>query len=206
MENRLDAGLMTQEQYDAETERMDEEYDKKQEELEIKQAKRQKAQNLAQATIATARPWPKHLPNLFLEAIGRKPWGAAQIAMIAATPIAGAEEGGLLVARTQDGRKFQASVEPDKRGYVERPTVITGENGLEYIIPNEAMKNPTARPIIGLFETVRAAGKPCRLQFRRSTPSSLQHSRQGRRRSHFPGTSNRHDQCKSDGFHRIRRF
>lgn len=157
MENRLDAGLMTQEQYDAETERMDEEYDKKQEELEIKQAKRQKAQNLAQATIATARAVAEALPRLGLAAIAAA-MGAAQIATIAATPIAGAEEGGLLVARTQDGRKFQASVEPDKRGYVERPTVITGENGLEYIIPNEAMKNPTARPIIGLFETVRRQG------------------------------------------------
>lgn len=92
MENRLDAGLMTQEQYDAETERMDEEYDKKQEELEIKQAKRQKAQNLAQATIATARAVAEALPNLFLAAIAGA-MGAAQIAMIAATPIAGARRG-----------------------------------------------------------------------------------------------------------------
>lgn len=170
MENRLDAGLMTQEQYDAETERMDEEYDKKQEELEIKQAKRQKAQNLAQATIATARAVAEALPNLVLAAIAGA-MGAAQIAMIAATPIAGAEEGGLLVARTQDGRKFQASVEPDKRGYVERPTVITGENGLEYIIPNDAMKNPTARPIIGLFETVRRQGNLADFNFGEVLPA-----------------------------------
>lgn len=170
MENRLDAGLMTQEQYDAETERMDEEYDKKQEELEIKQAKRQKAQNLAQATIATARAVAEALPDLVLAAIAGA-MGAAQIAMIAATPIAGAEEGGLLVARTQDGRKFQASVEPDKRGYVERPTVITGEDGLEYIIPNEAMKNPTARPIIELFETVRRQGNLADFNFGEVLPA-----------------------------------
>ncbi len=170
MENRLDAGLMTQEQYDAETERMDKEYDKKQEELEIKQAKRQKAQNLAQATIATARAVAEALPNLILAAIAGA-MGAAQIAMIAATPIAGAEEGGLLVARTQDGRKFQASVEPDKRGYVERPTVITGEDGLEYVIPNEAMKNPTARPIIGLFETVRRQGNLADFNFGEVLPA-----------------------------------
>lgn len=170
MENRLDAGLMTQEQYDAETERMDEEYDKKQEELEIKQAKRQKAQNLAQATIATARAVAEALPRLGLAAIAAA-MGAAQIAMIAATPIAGAEEGGLLVARTQDGRKFQASVEPNKRGYVEWPTVITGENGLEYIIPNEAMKNPTARPIIGLFETVRRQGNLADFNFGEVLPA-----------------------------------
>lgn len=170
MENRLDAGLMTQEQYDAETERMDKEYDKKQEELEIKQAKRQKAQNLAQATIATARAVAEALPRLGLAAIAAA-MGAAQIAMIAATPIAGAAEGGLLVARTQDGRKFQASVEPDKRGYVERPTVITGEDGLEYVIPNDAMKNPTARPIIGLFETVRRQGNLADFNFGEVLPA-----------------------------------
>lgn len=176
MENRLDAGLMTQEQYDAETERMDEEYDKKQEELEIKQAKRQKAMSLTNAAISMAEgiakaiaayPWPLSLiPIAFATAMG-----TAQIATIAATPIAGAEEGGLLVARTQDGRKFQASVEPDKRGYVERPTVITGENGLEYIIPNEAMKNPTARPIIGLFETVRRQGNLADFNFGEVLPA-----------------------------------
>lgn len=172
MENRLDAGLMTQEQYDAETERMDEEYDKKQEELEIKQAKRQKAQNLAQATIATARAVAEALPNLVLAAIAGA-MGAAQIAMIAATPITGAEEGGFPVERAQDGKRFNAHLDPDARGYIDRPTVLVGENGMEYVIPNEAMKNPTAAPIINTFEAVRRRGRLRDFDFTQTLPAMM---------------------------------
>ncbi len=164
LQSRLDAGLMSQAQYDAETQRMDEEYDKKQEALEIKQAKRQKAMSLAQVAIDTAAAvgkaialyaWPWSLiPIAFATATG-----AAQAALIAATPIAGAEAGGFPVERAQDGKRFNASVEPDKRGYVDRPTVLVGENGMEYVIPNEAMQNPTAVPIIDTFEAVRRRGR-----------------------------------------------
>lgn len=158
LQSRLDAGLITQEQHDQQVEQMDAEYDRKQEELQLKQAKRQKAMNLMQATIATARAVAEALPNLVLAAIAGA-MGAAQIAMIAATPIAGAEKGGFPVERMQDGRKFNAQVKPDARGYVNRPTVIVGENGTEYIIPNEAMQNPTAAPIINAFEAVRRRGR-----------------------------------------------
>ncbi len=164
LQSRLDAGLMSQAQYDAETQRMDEEYDKKQEALEIKQAKRQKAMSLAQVAIDTAAAvgkaiamyaWPWSLiPIAFATATG-----AAQAALIAATPIAGAEKGGFPVERAQDGKRFNASVEPDKRGYVDRPTVLVGENGMEYVIPNEAIQNPTAVPIIDTLEAVRRRGR-----------------------------------------------
>lgn len=170
MKNRLDAGLMSQEQYDAETERMDQEYDKKQEELEIKQAKRQKAQNLAQATIATALAVAQALPNLVLAAIAGA-MGAAQIAMIAATPIAGAEAGGFPVERAQDGKRFNAHLDPDARGYIDRPTVLVGENGMEYVIPSEAMKNPTAAPIINTFEAVRRRGRLRDFDFTQTLPA-----------------------------------
>ncbi|MEI3554434.1 MAG: hypothetical protein V8Q54_07195 [Alistipes senegalensis] len=189
MENRLGAGLMTQEQYDAETERMDEEYDKKQEELEIKQAKRQKAQNLAQATIATARAVAEALPNLVLAAIAGA-MGAAQIAMIAATPITGAEEGGFPVERAQDGKKFNARLDPDARGYIDRPTVLVGENGMEYVIPNEAMKNPTAAPIINTFEAVRRQGRLRGLRFHANTSRHDANNRIYRRRTYRHNADN----------------
>lgn len=164
LQSRLDAGLVSQAQYDAETQRMDEEYDKKQEELEIKQAKRQKAMSLTQVAIDTAAAvgkaiamyaWPWSLiPIAFATATG-----AAQAALIAATPIVGAEVGGFPVERAQDGKKFNARIEPDKRGYVDQPTVLVGENGTEYVIPNEAMQNPTAVPIINTIEAVRRKGR-----------------------------------------------
>lgn len=158
LQARLDAGVISQSQYEAQVEQMDAEYDKKQEELEIKQAKRQKAQSIVQATIATARAVAEALPNFVLAGIVAA-MGAAQVAMIAATPIVGAEKGGFPVERAQDGKRFNATVDPGKRGYVDRPTVLVGENGLEYVIPGEAMQNPTAAPIIDTIEAVRRKGR-----------------------------------------------
>lgn len=176
LDNRLDAGLMSQEQHDAETERLDAEYDKKQEELQIKQAKRQKAMSLTQVAIDTAAAvgkaiatyaWPFSLiPIAFATATG-----AAKAAMIASTPIAGAEAGGFPVERAQDGKKFNAQINPDARGYINSPTVLVGENGLEYVIPAEAMQNPTARPIIDLFETVRKQGALSDFNFEEVLPA-----------------------------------
>lgn len=164
LQSRLDAGLITQEQFNQQNEQMDAEYERKQEELQIKQAKRQRAMSIAQATISMAEgiakaiafyPWPLNLiPIAFASSMGM-----AQIAMIASTPIAGAEEGGMFVTRAQDDRKFNARVNPDARGYIDRPTVLVGENGMEYVIPNEAMQNPTARPIINMIEAVRQKGR-----------------------------------------------
>lgn len=164
LQSRLDAGLITQEQYNQQVNQMDAEYERKQEEAQIKQAKRQKTQSIIQATINTAAGVVKTLSEWGI------PWGlipagimaamgAAQIAMIAATPIAGAEEGSFLVERAQDGRKFNARINPDARGYIDRPTVLVGENGMEYVIPNEAMQNPTARQIINMIEAVRQKGR-----------------------------------------------
>lgn len=164
LQTRLDAGLITEAQHTAAVERMEAEYERKQEEMQIKQAKRQKAISITQAIVNTAAGVVKTLAEWGI------PWGlipagimaamgAAQIAMMAATPIAGAEEGGFPVERMQDGKRFNAQLDPNARGYVRRPTVLVGENGMEYVIPNEAMQNPTARPIIDTIEAVRRKGR-----------------------------------------------
>lgn len=175
LERRLDLGLINQEQYNAKSEQLDAEYDAKQEEIQLKQARRQKALSIADAIINTAVGVTSALKlgpiigPILAAMIGTM--GAVQIALITSQPIAGAEEGGVLVTRAQDGKKFKAKVDPDKRGYVEKPTVITGENGLEYVIPNEAMQNPTARPIIDLFETVRKQGQLADFNFEEVLPA-----------------------------------
>lgn len=166
LEKRLNAGLMTEAQYNAEVEAMDAEYEAYQEELALKQAKRQKAMNLTQAIINTAVSVTQTLAQWGL------PWGlipaglaaamgAAEIALIASQPITtGAEEGGPIgVRRAQDGKRFNAKLSPDKRGFVSSPTVLVAENGLEYVVPNEAMQNPTVMPAIGAIESARKAGK-----------------------------------------------
>lgn len=175
LERRLNAGLIRQDQYNAKVEELDEAYEAKQEELQLKQARRQKSLSIIDAIINTAVGVTAALKlgpiigPILAAMIGAM--GAVQVALITSQPVGGAEEGGVLVTRAQDGKKFKAAVEPNRRGYVAKPTVITGENGLEYIIPNEAMANPTARPIIDLFETVRQQGRLADFDFGEVIPA-----------------------------------
>lgn len=173
LQDRLNAGLITEAQYNAENERMDAEYDAYQEELQLKQAKRQKQMQLTQAIINTALgvtmtlaqwgvPWGL-IPAAIMAAMG-----AAEIAMIASTPVtAGAEEGGFggEVIRSQDGKRFKARLSPDKRGFVDSPTLLVSENGQEYVIPKDGLDNPTLLPFINTMETARRNGKLKSLNF-----------------------------------------
>lgn len=180
LEKRLNAGLITESQYNAQVEQMDAEYDAYQEELALKQAKRDKALNLTQAIINTALSVTSTIAQL-----GATPWGiaaaaiaaamgAAEIAIIASQPVtSGAEEGGYIgVKRRQDGKSFNARLNPDARGFVSSPTFIVGENGSEYVIPHEALENPTLLPIISTMETARRNGKLRSLNFNAVYPAT----------------------------------
>lgn len=180
LEKRLNAGLITESQYNAQVEQMDAEYDAYQEELALKQAKRDKALNLTQAIINTALSVTSTIAQL-----GATPWGiaaaaiaaamgAAEIAIIASQPVtSGAEEGGYIgVKRRQDGKSFNARLNPDARGFVSSPTVIVGENGSEYVIPHEALENPTLLPLISTMETARRNGKLRSLNFNAVYPAT----------------------------------
>lgn len=172
LEKRLNAGLISETQYNAEIESLEKEKDTYQEQMELKQAKRQKAQKLTQAIINTALGVTKTLAEWGI------PWGiapaaimgamgAAEAAMIAATPITtGAENGGPFnVKRAQDGKTFKARLSPDKRGFVSSPTVLVGENGGEYIIPAAGLANPTLQPFLATLETARRNGTLKELNF-----------------------------------------
>lgn len=180
LEKRLNAGLITESQYNAQVEQMDAEYDAYQEELALKQAKRDKALNLTQAIINTALSVTSTIAQL-----GATPWGiaaaaiaaamgAAEIAIIASQPVtSGAEEGGYIgVKRRQDDKSFNARLNPDARGFVSSPTVIVGENGSEYVIPHEALENPSLLPIISTMETARRNGKLRSLNFNAVYPAT----------------------------------
>ncbi len=177
LKERLDAGLITEAHYNAEVERMDAEHDAYEEELRLKQAKRDKQMQLTQAIINTAlsitsalaAPFPLSIVAAALAAAT----GAAQIALIASTPItAGAEEGGFSdVVRAQDGKKYKARLSPDKRGFVNSPTLLVSENGQEYVIPKEGLENPTLLPFINTMETARRNGQLKSLNFASVYPS-----------------------------------
>lgn len=171
LKSRYDAGLMSQEQYNARVEEMEAEEEARREEMEIKQAKRSKALSLSQAIIQTSLAvmktyaewggWPAGVaPAAIMTALG-----AAQIAMIAAQPV-GAEEGGFVnTRRAQDGKAFKARLSPDKRGFVSSPTVLVGENGGEYVIPADGLSNPTLLPFVATMEEARKAGTLKSLNF-----------------------------------------
>lgn len=175
LEKRLSSGLMTQAQYESEVKKLDEEREAREEEMAISQAERQKKLSLIQAIINTALgvtqtlaqwgiPWGI-APAAIMAAMG-----AAEVAMIAAQPVTGREKGGkladddsqngtIIVTRKQDGRLFPARLDPGKRGFVNRPTVLVGENGSEYVIPHDALENPSIRPFINTIETARQNGQ-----------------------------------------------
>ena len=171
LQERLDAGLITQAQYESEIEKMRLEQEEREEQQEIRQAERQKRMNIAQAIIQTSLAvmktftewggWPTGVaPAAIMGALG-----AAQVALMASTPVTGREGGGAFddrpvrVRRKQDGRTFPAHLSPDQRGWINRPTVLVGENGSEYVIPADALQNPSVRPFVDAIETARRSGR-----------------------------------------------
>jgi len=193
LKSRYDAGLVSQEQYNARVEEMEAEEEAKREEMEIKQAKRTKALNLVQAIINTALSVTKTLAQWGWPA-GAAPaamvaaFGAAQTALIAAQPITtGAEDGGFVnTRRAQDGKAFKARLSPDKRGFVSSPTVLVGENGGEYVIPADGLRNPTLLPFVATMEEARKAGTLKSLNFEAVYPVG---AAIGRESGGFTGTS-----------------
>lgn len=164
LKDRYDAGLMTEQQYNAEVAALESAMEARREEMERKQAQRAKTAAIIESIINTALAvskafaqwgWPAGL--VAGDIIGAL--GAAQTAIIASQP-AGYEQGGMIEAqRAQDGKIFQARYAPDQRGYINRPTVITGEAGQEYVLPAEAVNNPSIRPYINTIESARKAGR-----------------------------------------------
>ena len=162
IENRVKAGQLSEEQAAAATQKIDEETEARTEELQNKQAKREKALGAFNITISTAVAVAKALEaGAFIGPILAgviAAMGAVQLATLLATPLPGAEKGGLLIERQQDGKRYRAGYDPDRRGPVDRPTVLVGENGTEYVVPAEGYENPTIRPVLDIMERARRSG------------------------------------------------
>lgn len=174
LDRQLKSGTISQERYNEAVQRIDDETEAKREEMERKQAKRQKMLSVFQSLVNTAVA-----VSAMLGAQPAGPWniplaitvgamGLVQTAAILATPLPGAEEGGLIgVEREQDGKRFNAEFAPRRRGYVHRPTVIrtdsgkqviTGEAGTEYVVPNHLLQVPQIASMVGLIESARLSG------------------------------------------------
>lgn len=160
----LDAGILSQQDYDQQLAALEEETAQREAEMKSKQAKRDKAMKLSQAIINTALSVTTTLAQF-----GATPWGiaasviaaamgAVEIGMIAAQPEGYAKGGLVKTKRQQDGRSFEARLSPDKRGWVQSPTILVGEEGPEYVIPADGVANPTMAPFLNTIESARRRG------------------------------------------------
>ena len=162
LQRRLDSGIISQENYNAQVEKMDREMDRQKAKVARDQAIRDRNVSLMSAIVNTAKAVTGVLPNFVLAAIVGA-MGALQIGTIRATPlpeIPGAESGGQLleIIRSQDNKKFKAEADPRKRGYVDSPTVLVGESGREWVASNDAVGNPHVRPILDVLDTAQKNG------------------------------------------------
>ena len=174
LQKRLSAGLISQAQYDRSLEDLQEEQDAKEEEMQERQAERQKKLSITQAIIQSALAVAKTFaewgyPLGIAPAAIMAALGAAQVALIAATPTGFAEGGE--VTRAQDGRKFNARLSPNKRGFIGSPTILVGEEGGEYVIPADGLRNPSLAPFIGSIEAARRAGTLRSINFGAVSPA-----------------------------------
>ncbi len=175
LEERFRAGLMTESQYNAEVAKMEEEMQAKEEEAELEAARRTKTMSIIESIINTALAATKALaqggfPAGAVMAGIVTALGAAQTAMIAAQPV-GYADGGFIIKRRQDGKQYDAVYAPDKRGYVSGPTVLVGEEGGEYVIPAEALKNPQIRMVADTIESARRSGRLRSLRMEAISPA-----------------------------------
>lgn len=74
--------------------------------------------------------------------------------------VSGRASGGFFnVTRDQDGRRFRSRYHPEQRGYVDRPTVLVGEEGTEWVASAEALHNPDVSNIISILDTAQRQGQ-----------------------------------------------
>lgn len=162
LKKQLERGVINQEKYNKGIDRLNADLDKKKAVYERNQAKRERNVALMSAIVNTAAAVTKSLPNLILAAIVGA-MGALQIGTIAKTPlpqIPGAEDGGYIdVVRSQDKKLFRAAKNLDRRGFVDRPTILVGESGREFVASNEAYNNPTIRPVLDAIDTAQRNGQ-----------------------------------------------
>ena len=109
------------------------------------------------AQVAVAKAERDKIKNMQLENTQSSSGSGIRVAT-------GRQSGGKIdVIRAQDGKQFpNAEYNPDKRGYVDRPTVIVGDGPIgqsrEWVASNAAVNNPTVAPILDIIDSSQQAG------------------------------------------------
>lgn len=108
------------------------------------------------AQLAAANAERKKVKNMTLSGTG----SSSKMTRVAV----GRQSGGRIdITRAQDGKYFpDADYNPDKRGFVDKPTVIVGEGpagkSKEWIASNDAVTNPTIAPFLNVLDRAQQAG------------------------------------------------
>lgn len=144
LDDQLEHGEISQEQYNAKVSKLDTELDEKRAEMARKQAKRDKALRIFEATTSTAAAIihmladPGGFAGVALSVMAGIT-GAAQIAAIASEPLPEFAVGGF----TNGARAY-----------------IAGEAGTEWIASNSMVNDPTTGPVINQLEMIRKGLAP----------------------------------------------
>lgn len=110
------------------------------------------------AQLANANAERKKVKNMTLS--GASSSNSSKMTRVAV----GRESGGKIdITRAQDGKQFpNTTYDPDKRGFVDKPTVIVGEGPVgkskEWIASNDAVANPTIAPFLNVLDRAQQAG------------------------------------------------
>lgn len=161
LDRHLAAGLLTQEAYNQRLSYLDKKLEREKAIIARKGAKRARNIAIFEAALNTAmgitnaltiKPaWAIPLMVALVSGIGLVQMGA-----IAATPlpdIPGYAKGGYVdVRRKQDRRRYHAYVQPNQRGFVDKPTILVGEDKPEYVLSNNALQNPYVQEMIDFVE------------------------------------------------------
>ena len=122
------------------------------------------------AQIASANAEREKIRNLTAGNSGTASAGSTRV-------LTGREKGGYItVRRRQDGKLFSdVEVDPSRRGYIDRPTVIVGEGARskEWVASNAAVENPTVSPILDIIDRAQRAGSIRTLDLNRVIRSRL---------------------------------
>lgn len=161
LKSQLDSNKISQETYNKEVAKIDDELEKKQEELDKKKARREKVMGVLNVGINTATGIMKAVAASPLT--GGMPWtaivaaiGALQMGAVLSAP--GLESGGYTdVVRAQDGKPYRAQIRR-KRGFVDKPSVLVGEEKPEFVASGEAVENPTVKPFLDIIDYHQRAG------------------------------------------------
>jgi TP901 family phage tail tape measure protein len=215
LRQKKEQGLLTEEEYNTEKERIDNEAAQKKLDIEKKYADVnfgiKIAEIIANTSVAIMTAFAQLGPiGGAIAAVLLGATGIAQIATAAAerekvknmtldggsssskptaqrVVLPGRESGGyvddpltvdpspLTVIRAQDGRLFRAR-RRRRRGYVDEPTVLTGEAGAEFVANAEAVANPTIRPVLDILDIAQRNGTIGAINFPRllaASPLSL---------------------------------